>query len=338
MKKKNSNNNADPNVKNVEIPKKDVKGRGEDPNKKNETLIKMEGKDKPFNLTETLINFFKETFGDSGSKDKDKDKEKNQDKDKEVDEKSKEKIEELRKRREAENQRRARQERERQEYEAKIKSEQIRIENQKKEEKKKKEEEERAKFNDIIVDTNFEQIIQISLEKGETETLYLDLDSFTKIKMAVILTDTEEKINFVFSGPNARGRTSVLYKLDNKNYLFHEYEALRKGEYTIDLINRSSKEIELIFLINEHVDQGKKKDVLDTEKIDKISLLLNNIDNNVSQLRTKKRIEMRQANSHNDKVNSNNKSIVIYSIIEVFTMIIVFAAQSYYISSFVSKI
>ena len=156
--------------------------------------------------------------------------------------------------------------------------------------------------------------------------------------MAVILTDVEEKINFVFSGPNARGRTSVLYKLDNKNYLFHEYEALRKGEYTIDLINRSSKEIELIFLINEHVDQAKKKDVLDTEKIDKISLLLNNIDNNVNQLRTKKRIEMRQANSHNDKVNSNNKSIVIYSIVEVFTMIIIFAAQSYYISSIVSKI
>ena len=156
--------------------------------------------------------------------------------------------------------------------------------------------------------------------------------------MAVILTDIEEKINFLFSGPNARGRTSVLYKLDNKNYLFHEYEALRKGEYTIDLINRSSKEIELIFLINEHVDQGKKKDVLDTEKIDKISLLLNNIDNNVSQLRTKKRIEMRQANSHNDKVFSNNKSIVIYSIIEVFTMIIVLLAQSYYISSIVSTI
>lgn len=75
--------------------------------------------------------------------------------------------------------------------------------------------------------------------------------------MAVILTDIEEKINFLFSGPNARGRTSVLYKLDNKNYLFHEYEHLRKGEYTeytIDIINRSSKEIELIFLINEHVD------------------------------------------------------------------------------------
>ena len=159
--------------------------------------------------------------------------------------------------------------------------------------------------------------------------------------MAVILTDIEEKINFLFSGPNARGRTSVLYKLDNKNYLFHEYEHLRKGEYTeytIDIINRSSKEIELIFLINEHVDQGKKKDVLDTEKIDKISLLLNNIDNNVSQLRTKKRIEMRQANSHNDKVFSNNKSIVIYSIIEVFTMIIVLLAQSYYISSIVSTI
>ena len=64
---------------------------------------------------------------------------------------------------------------------------------------------------------------------------------------------------------------------------------------------------------------------------------MNNIDNNVNQLRNKKKIEIRQVNSHNDKVDNNNKSIVIYSIIEIFTMIIIFIAQSYYISSFVAK-
>ena len=74
------------------------------------------------------------------------------------------------------------------------------------------------------------------------------------------------------------------------------------------------------------------------EKIDKISMLLNNIDNNIKQLRDKKRIELMQVNSHNEKVDKNNKKIVIYSIIEIFTMIIVFIAQSYYISSILSKV
>ena len=45
-----------------------------------------------------------------------------------------------------------------------------------------------------------------------------------------------------------------------------------------------------------------------------------------------------QVNSHNEKVDKNNKKIVIHSIIEIFTMIIVFVAQSYYISSILSKV
>ena len=328
--KEKKNDDKDANEKKeipADVPKKDVKGRGLDPTKKKGGEKKKE--DKPFNLTESLINFFNKTLGDLGKKDK------------EAQQRTKEEIEEMRRRKEEENQRRAQQEREmkrrREAYEAR-QSEMIRIENKRKEEKKKKEKEEREKFDKIISNTTFEEHIQISLDRGETETLYLDLESFTKIKMAVILTDEEEKISFVISGPNSRGRTSVLFRLDNRNYLYHEYESLRKGEYSIDITNKGSKENELIFLFNEHVNKDKKKDILNTEKIDKISLLLNNIDNNVNQLRNKKKIEIRQVNSHNDKVDNNNKSIVIYSIIEIFTMIIIFVAQSYYISSFVAKI
>ena len=67
-------------------------------------------------------------------------------------------------------------------------------------------------------------------------------------------------------------------------------------------------------------------------------MLLNNIDNNINQLRNKKKIEIKQINSHNEKVDKNNRSIVIYSIIEIFTMIFVFVAQSYYINSLVNNI
>ena len=81
----------------------------------------------------------------------------------------------------------------------------------------------------------------------------------------------------------------------------------------------------------------KKSDKLDTQKLDKISMLLNEIDANVNQLRNKKKIEIKQVNSHNDKVTDNNKWIVIYSIIEICTMIMIFLIQSCYINSLVTK-
>ena len=185
---------------------------------------------------------------------------------------------------------------------------------------------------------SFEEVMQVNLLKGEKETLYIDLAGFTKIKLAIMITDTEqeEKINFSFSGPNARGRTAVIYQLYNKNYLFWEYETLRKGEFFAEITNKGTKENEIYFLFSQEGE--KKNDRLDTEKLDKISLLLKDIDSNVNQIRNKKKLEIKQVNSHNDKVTNNNKWIVIYSIIEIFTMIIIFLIQSCYISSLVNKV
>ena len=309
------------NIKNVEIPKKDNNNRGINPkeNKKE--------KDKNFNLTESLIKFFNENFGQ-------KNESVNNTKPK-----TKEEIEQMKRQAEAEMQQkllRERDQKRREYFEQVAKAELIRIENQKKEEKRKKEHEEKMKFENILANTTFDEIIQIAIEKGETESLYLNLSSFAKIKIAVFLTDEDEKMHFVLSGPNARGRTSVLYRADNRNYLFYEYETLRNGEYIIDLINKGSKENELVFLISG--TKNKKKDNIDTEKIDKISLFLNNIDNNINQLRNKKKMEILKINTHNEKVDENNKYIIVYSIIEIFTMIIVFVSQSYYISSLVTKI
>ena len=67
-------------------------------------------------------------------------------------------------------------------------------------------------------------------------------------------------------------------------------------------------------------------------------MLLNNIDNNMNQLRNKKKIEISMADSHNEKVNKNNKAIIIYSILEIFVMIIIFISQTFYITSIVSKL
>ena len=282
--------------------------------------------EKPFNLTEALINFFQETFG---SKDNNTKNDSNKNTSNKIEDENE------RKRREAEAAKKLKEE-----QENKAKLERIEMEAAKNREKLKKYEEDRENFLKILANNSFEEIVQINLEKGERETLYLDLQSLSKIKFAVMLSDSdqEEKVNLFFSGPNARGHTMVINQYYHKNYLFYEYETKRAGEYYVEITNKGTKDNEVYFLFNDNMYKDPKKDVLDTEKIDKISMLLNNIDKNINKLKNKKKIEIKQVNSHNDKVTNNNKWIVIYSLIEIFTMILVFLIQSCYINSLVNKV
>ena len=293
------------NLNNTEKEKEDKK------NKLKEGVIIPNPEIKPFNLTESLINFFLETFGNkSNTTNTTKEAE------------NKKKLEE--------------EEKKRKEEQAKI--EQIKMEEKKKKEKEDKYLAERLSFLKILLNNTFEEVVTLNLLKGEKETLYLDLESFTKIKIAIAVTDIEqqEKINFFFSGPNARGRTAVIYQMYNKNHLFWEYETLRKGEFYAEITNKGTKDNEIYFYFSQMTD--KKKDNINTEKIDKISMLLNDIDKNVNEVRNKKKMEIKQANLHNDKVKENNKWIVIYSIIEICTMIMIFLFQSCYINSLVNKV
>ena len=312
-------------IKNVNKLKNNTQQNKSQPNKsqqnlvnkstQNETIENKVDSNKNFNLTETLINFFSELFSTKNRTEDNKTSvEKNQKKDKKKEEEEK-KAKELKNR-----------------EDAKIKAEKIKIDKKKKEEKK--EHIERENFDKFLENTSFREYTQIALEKGGSEILYLDIEKTVKIKLALLSTDDEGRINFLFSGPKSKSK--VLSRLDNKNYLFYENNSLKKGEYTIEIKNRSNREIEIIFMINENVD--KKFDNLDIDKLDKISSMLNNIDNNINQLRNKKKIEIRQVNNHNDKVNSNNKSIIFYSCIEIFTLLIIFGCQSYYMNSLVNKL
>jgi hypothetical protein len=302
-------------------------------NAQNTKQNKKEGK-KEFNLTDSLINFFNEIM-DTNKTNSNETKKNIEDKGQKQDQEN----EHMRIYRE-QYERRMKEQNERikkaQEYEIKRQAEIIRIEKEKIEQAKKKEQAERDEFQQKMIDSTFNEIIQIYLEKNEKEYLYFDLDSHQKIIIAFFLNDEEEKINFLLTGPDYRGRNIELNRFTKRNFLYFEFEALRKGEYIIELINRGSKDNDIIFLANER--QGKKTDVLKSGKIDKISLLLNNIDNNINQLRNNKRIEINKLNAHNQRVNQNNKSIVFYSILEVITMMAVFIGQSYYINSIVSNL
>jgi hypothetical protein len=307
--------------------------KAEAQNAQNNNQNKKEGK-KEFNLTDSLINFFNEIM-DTNKTNSNETKKNIEDKGQKQDQEN----EHMRIYRE-QYERRMKEQNERikkaQEYEIKRQAEIIRIEKEKIEQAKKKEQAERDEFQQKMIDSTFNEIIQIYLEKNEKEYLYFDLDSHQKIIIAFFLNDEEEKINFLLTGPDYRGRNIELNRFTKRNFLYFEFEALRKGEYIIELINRGSKDNDIIFLANER--QGKKTDVLKSGKIDKISLLLNNIDNNINQLRNNKRIEINKLNAHNQRVNQNNKSIVFYSILEVITMMAVFIGQSYYINSIVSNL
>ena len=307
-------NNIKQNKENIKINTNLNNTQKEKEDKKNvlkEGIIFPNPEIKPFNLTESLINFFLETFGNkSNTTNTTKEAE------------NKKKLEE--------------EEKKRKEEQAKI--EQIKMEDKKKKEKEDKFLNERLGFLKILLNNTFEEVLSLTLLKGEKETLYLDLESFTKIKIAIAVTDIDqqEKFNFFFSGPNARGRTAVIYQLYNKNYIFWEYETLRKGEFYAEITNKGTKDNEIYFYFSQMKD--KKNDNINTEKIDKISMLLNEIDKNVNEVRNKKKMEIKQANLHNDKVKENNKWIVIYSIIEICTMIMIFLFQSCYINSLVNKV
>ena len=324
-----NNTTVQKEVNKPKVPEnKNQKGKEDEKNKLKEGVIKKD-EEKPFNLTESLINFFEEMFGS-------KKNESNSQTSNEVidteDDKIRKKMEEEKKKKLEEERDRKRKE----EKEKAAKLEKVKIEEQKKKEKQKKFLNERYEFMKLVANTTFEEVVQINLQKGEKETLYLDLESFTKIKIIVFTLDSEEeeKFNLFVSGPNARGRTSIIYQLFNKNQILWDYETLRKGEYLIEIVNKGTKENEFYL----HLSKGdKKKDNINPEKIDKISMLLNEIDINVNQLRNKKKIEIKQVNSHNYKVTDNNKWIVIYSIIEICTMIMIFLIQSCYINSLVTK-
>jgi hypothetical protein len=289
-------------------------------NKLKEGVINPDS-EKIFNLTESLINFFKETFGTLSNVTKEETEE---------EKKRKQVEEEIKKRLEAE--------REKKRKEELAKLEKIKMEEKKKKEKEKKAEDGRFEFFKILSNKTFEEIISMHIPKGEKETLYLDIDSFKKIYIAVTTSDLDlnEKFNFFFSGLNARGRTAAIYQVYNKNYIFWEYETLRKGEFIAEITNKGTKDNDLVFFFGKY--EEKKKDRIDTEKIDKISMLLNDIDSNINQIRNKKSIEIKQANTHNEKVTKNNTWIVIYSVIEIFTMSLVFLIQSCYINSLVKAV
>ena len=195
----------------------------------------------------------------------------------------------------------------------------------------------REEFQLMLTNFSYSDVTELQIEKREGELLYLNVKKEnTIIYIGFMLTDAEKTVNFIFSGMNNRNVLAALKRENNKNFYFFEYLAAKKGEYTVYLQNKDSQPCNVIIFVNENVNE--KGDELKSEKLDKISLYLKNIDNNMNEMRMKQNIVNKQAETHNRRVNANNKSIIVYAFLEVFTMIIVFIVQSFYIRKIVSRL
>ena len=182
----------------------------------------------------------------------------------------------------------------------------------------------------------FKEILSLSVPAKNGEMLYQNITNHSKLLFAFYISDEHKQMHLTFSGPNDKGRTTLIKSFRKKNCLFYEHDVTRYGEYSFFFNNyQNSEDTEVIFLL--HVT-NVKSDNLGAEKVDKISGYLQEIDQNMNNMRMTQGIINKKTNAHNESVNKHNKQIVVYSVVEVVVLILVFAAQSYYVKRLVSRL
>ena len=269
-----------------------------------------------FNLTDSLIRFFNEMFGSNKTNNT-----KNDTKSLEEQKKLEEKRKEEEKRREQ--------------------LEQIRMESQRKQkeremQRQKQLEKEREEFEKQIENVTVSEFTNLYLEPKSGELLYHNLTKPCNLKLIFLLTDTQKTIHLTFNGPNGRGGTTLIKSFRSRNFLYYEYNAQHIGQYTFYLNNyHNSDETEVIFAIS---DDSKTNENLGKKNIDKISGYLNDIDSKINQMKAKQNIINKKTKTHNESINKHNREIIIYSIVEVVTMLLVFVMQTCYIKNMVEKL
>ena len=284
-------------------------------NPPNNTTVANDTKKKEFNLTESLLNFFDTLFASNNTNKNLSDiQTKKLDEQKKAEEKKKEELKKL------------------------DKMEKVKKENEEKEKKRREAlEKEREEFDEKMQLIPYSKFINLNLEGKGGETLYHNVTKPCTLKILFLLTDTERNIHLTLNGPNGKGGNILIQNYRSKPFLYFEYKAKIPGQYTIYLNNyANSDETEVIFALSD--DTKKTEEALGTQNIDKISGLLNEIDININQMRSKQNIMTKKAEAHNDSVDKHNREILIYSIIEVVTMLIVFVIQTCYIKNIVGKL
>jgi hypothetical protein len=174
------------------------------------------------------------------------------------------------------------------------------------------------------------------IKSKSDELIYYKIDKPCIIKFAFYLSDEEKVIHINVNGPDGKSGIKEYKSFNNRNFLYHEFNATYSGQYTFFLNNHDNSDItEISFAIKNNL---KVDENIGMRKLDTISEYLDDLDERINKMRLKQNIINKKTDTHNDSVNKHNKQILIYSITEVGTMVLIFIAQLFYIKNKVDKI
>ena len=131
------------------------------------------------------------------------------------------------------------------------------IKRKKEEEEKKKKttlQEEKNKFETKYSKFHSKEIMTINLKGGEYELFYEEINEKSKIKIAYIVKQSNQNINFflqVQSQKIQKLKLKVILNIINSNFYYNELELNEPGLYTFNIDNRKNKQENIIsFALN----------------------------------------------------------------------------------------
>ena len=195
---------------------------------------------------------------------------------------------------------------------------------------------EKEQFNKQIEFFTLSDFTTFELKSKSGEFVYYKGVKGSTMKFAFYLSDSEKKIQFKFSGPDGKGGLKVYQIFSNKNFLYYEHKVEYPGQYIFYLDNgENSDKNEVSFAVKDDLKEDKN---IGMQKLDSISEYLDDIDEKINKIRLKQNMINKKTEAHNDSVNKHNREILLYSLAEVGTMVLILVGQLFYIKSKVDKI
>lgn len=197
--------------------------------------------------------------------------------------------------------------------------------------KKKDEARRRKKFEKLISKFDDDHWINFEINKGNKEIIYEDINDNISFYFAFIINDSKEKIKFTFKEPKTKDEKKDAFYSVTENYFYKKFKTNKNGTYKFIFNNRKNRNLKVSFAL-----KYKMKNSNLTE-IDRIGNNMNKISKYLNIMRAKENLINKLTKSQFDAVNKHNKNIVIYGIIEIFSMIIILFVQLFYIKGLVNK-
>lgn len=196
---------------------------------------------------------------------------------------------------------------------------------------KKDEARRRKKFEKLISKFDDDHWINFEINKGSKEIIYEDINDNISFYYAFIINDSKEKIKFTFKEPKTKDEKKGAFYSVTENYFYKKFKTNKNGTYKFIFNNRKNRNLKVSFALKYRMKNSN------LTEIDRIGNNMNKISKYLNIMRAKENLINKLTKSQFDAVNKHNKNIVIYGIIEIFSMIIILFVQLFYIKGLVNK-